>query len=130
MRIFGLIVIFFVVFFPLKMLSQNSKFRVDYDGVSFYDNETETWSDFEAGYNTFVININDNGDILHIKANGARAIYRRMSGATEDYVDGQHYQIIKALDEDGDIFHLQIFDDKSIGLKMMYRNVIIQFAKE
>jgi hypothetical protein len=110
--------------------SSGEKFRIDYNMVSFYDVKTGTWSDFESGYNTFVININDNGDIMHIKANGEKAIYRKMSGVEEDYTkDGKHYQIINALDDDGDIFKFQIFDDTSIGLKMIYGNVMIQFAK-
>ncbi len=111
--------------------STGEKFRIDYDMVSFYDVKTETWSAFEAGYNTFVININDNGDIMHIWANGEKVIYRKMSGVEKDYTkDGKHYQIIKALDDDGNIFRFQIFDDTSVGLKMIYGNVMIQFAKK
>lgn len=105
------------------------KFRRDYSLVCFYDPQTETWSDWKSGDNTFVININERGDVAHIKANGETVIYKRLSGVEEDYTkDGSHYQIIKALDEDGDVFRFQLFDDTTIGLKMMWGSFMIQFA--
>ena len=108
---------------------QSNKFRVDYNLVSIYDSDTQTWSDFKSGYNTFVINCNSNGDIMHIKANGSKVIYRKLSGSESKYTKtGDHYQIISALDDDGDKFRFQIFDEKSIGLKMIYKNIMIQFA--
>lgn len=109
----------------------SNKFRVDYDLVSIYDGKTEKWGDFEAGNNTFVINMNSNGDIMHIKANNDKVIYKKLSGADEGKTDkGDHYQTIKALDEDGNTFTFQIFDDINIGLKMIYGDVMIQFTKE
>lgn len=108
------------------------KFRVDYNYVAAYDPSTDTWSDWKRGDNTFVININDRGDIAHIKDNGETVTYRKLSGVEEGYTDngGHHYQIVKALDEDGDVFSFQIFDDTSIGLKMMWANFIIQFSSQ
>ena len=41
----------------------------------------------------------------------------------------KHYQIINALDEDGDVFRFQLFDDTSLGLKMMWGSFMIQFVK-
>jgi hypothetical protein len=107
------------------------KFRVDYNYVAVYDPSIDTWTDWERGDNTFIININERGDIAHIKGNGETVIYRKLSGVEEGYteINYYHYQIIKALDEDGDVFSFQIFDDTSIGLKMMWGNFIIQFAK-
>ena len=106
------------------------KFRIDYNNVSIYDTKTDKWSDWKSGFNTFVVNINDNGDIMHIKANGEKVTYRKLSGVEEGNTkEGKHYQIIKALDDEGDTFSFQIFDDEEIGLKMMYGNVFIQFAK-
>jgi hypothetical protein len=109
--------------------SAQDKFRVDYNYVAFFDGDTESWSDWEPGDNTFVVNVNERGDIAHLKANGETVIYKRLSGVEEGYVnDLHHYQIIRALDDDGDVFSFQIFDDSSIGLKLIYGNVIIQFA--
>ncbi|MFM7079242.1 MAG: hypothetical protein ACKOYC_05580 [Bacteroidota bacterium] len=109
-----------------------NKFRVDYNYVAAYDPSTDTWSDWQRGDNTFVININERGDIAHIKDNGETVTYRKLSGVEEGYTDegNYHYQIIKALDEDGDVFSFQIFDDTSVGLKMMWANFIIQFASQ
>ena len=119
------------LFFYSFSFSQN-KFRVDYNNVSFYDFSTDTWSDWKEGDNTFIININDRGDIAHLKANGETVIYRKLSGAEERYAgenNNYHFQIIDAFDEEGNVFKFQLFDDTSIGLKMIWDNVIIQFAK-
>lgn len=125
-----LLLTFFACVTFLTLNAQTAeKFRVDYNYVSFYDSKTETWEDWKKGDNTFVININDKGDIAHLKANGETVIYKKLSGAKEDRTKkGDHYQVIKALDEDGDVFTFQIFDDKRIGLKMIYGDIMIQFA--
>ena len=39
------------------------------------------------------------------------------------------YQIISAVDDDGDRFLFQVFDDIKIGIKMIYGDVMMQFAK-
>ena len=111
--------------------NSSSKFRVDYNYVSLYDPKTEIWDEWKAGDNTFVVNVNDEGDIAHIKANRETVIYKKLSGVEEGYTDpgNKHYQIIKALDEDGNVFRFQIFDDTSVGLKMMWSSFVIQFAK-
>lgn len=109
---------------------KNKKFRIDYNHVTIYDPKTETWDDWKKGENTFVININERGDISHIKANGETVIYKKLSGVKEGYTEdgNHHYQIINALDEDGDVFEFQLFDDYSIGLKMIWGSFMIQFA--
>ena len=125
-------------FYGIKIRNENSqsstqlveKFRVDYNYVAVYDKEANKWSDWKEGFNTFVVNINNNGNIMHVKANGEKVIYRKLSGVEEGSTqEGKHYQIIRALDNDGDSFSFQIFDDVSVGLKMMYGNIMIQFAK-
>ncbi len=126
MKLKQLLCILFLL--PMICFSQN-KFRNDYNNVAFYNANSKSWSDWESGFNTFVININDNGDIAHFKANGDRVIYRNLSDVEEGETDeGFHYQIIKALDDDGDVFYFQIFDDPKIGLKIIYDNFMIQFA--
>jgi|GEM_PF-6244261 len=78
--------------------SSVSKFRVDYNYISVYDPKTETWGEWKSGDNTFVININDKGDIAHLRANGETVIYKKPSGVEEGNTDkgNHHYQIIKA----------------------------------
>jgi hypothetical protein len=98
--------------------------------VAAWDKDTQEWGEWKLGYNTFVINCNDNNDIMHIKVNGSKVIYRKLSGVQEGITEeGKHYQIIRALDDDGDIFRFQIFDDSEIGAKIMYSNFMIQFFK-
>ncbi len=108
-----------------------SKFRNDYNNVAIYNPKTKSWGEWKKGDNTFVININEKGDIAHLKANGETVIYKKLSGVEEGYTekDNEHYQIIKALDENGDVFRFQLFDDPTIGLKMMWGELMIQFAK-
>lgn len=125
------LIICLILLLSIVTYSQD-KFRVDYTQISIYDSETEEWSDWKDGYNTFVINYNDNGDVAHFKANGDKVVYRRISQKKEEgYIaDGkEHYQIIKALDEDGVTFSFQFFDNRQIGLKIIYSNIMIQFSE-
>jgi hypothetical protein len=109
----------------------SGKFRVDMNYVSIFDAETEKWTDWKEGYNTFIINANSNKDIIHIKPSGVEVNYRRTSQIVDRKFtsEGKGYQIINAIDDDGDRFQFQIFDDIKIGIKMIYGNVMIQFAK-
>lgn len=122
---------FTMLFLATIAFSQN-KFRIDYNYFAIYDTKTETWDEWKKGDNTFVINVNERGDIAHIKGNGKSVIYRKLSGAKDGYTNNghKHYQTVEALDEDGDSFTFQIFDETNIGLKMIYRNIVIQFKKE
>lgn len=119
-----------ILFFTVTLVFSQEKFRIDYNYVAVYDSDTESWSDWKEGDNTFVININERGDIAHIKANGETVVYKKLTGMEEGYATekNHHYQIISALDEDGNVFRFQIFDDPSVGLKMMWGNFMIQFA--
>lgn len=123
-----------IIFFLLSInIYSQDKFRVDYTQISIYNAETEKWTEWQDGYNTFVINYNDNGDIAHFKANGDKVIYRRISNQIEQgytTIEKEHYQIIKALDEDGTTFSFQFFDNRKIGLKLIYSNVMIQFSEK
>jgi hypothetical protein len=124
-----------IVFTSLLLLSKlalcQEKFRVDYNYIAVYNPDNGSWSEWQRGENTFVININKRGDIAAIIDNGETVIYKKLSGVEEGYTtEGHHhYQIISALDDDGDVFRFQIFDDTSIGLKMMWGTFIIQFAQ-
>jgi len=107
------------------------RFRKDYNIVSFYDMDLEQWSDWDDGYNTFVINYNSNGDIAHYKPNGEMDLYRKISSVKNDVtISGDQFQIISALDDSGLRFQFQFFDDTSIGLKMIYGDQMIQFAEK
>jgi len=111
-------------------IKAQDKFRVDYNYISIFDPETQTWDEWTEGDNTFVINVNERGDIAHIKANGETSVYIKMSEVEEEYTEigNHHYQIIEALDESGNVFHFQLFDERHIGLKMMWGEFIVQFA--
>jgi hypothetical protein len=105
------------------------QFRRDYNYFAVYDPESKSWSDWNAGENTFVLNYNSNNDIAHYQGNGELVIYRRISNVEEATTSsGDHYQILNALDENGTRFQFQFFDDVEIGLKLIYGDVMVQFA--
>lgn len=107
------------------------KFRVDTDYFAIYDGKKDSWSEWKEGFNSFVINYNDNGDILHIMGSGKQVIYRKISkGVERKKTDsGKGYQLVEVIDEDGATCSFQIFDDYTIGIKLIYSNMIIQFSK-
>ena len=133
MKIFyhAVVLLIILISFPKSTLAQTGKFRMDYNYVALLDSETKEWGDWKEGYNTFVINYNSNNDIMHIKADGSKVIYRKLSGIEEGTTkEGYHYQILRALDEDGDFFKFQLFDDPAMGAKIMYSNIMVQFSKQ
>lgn len=110
--------------------SAQDQFRADFNHVTFYDPETTTWSEWETASHTLVFNINANKDIKHYTAKGEVLIYRNMGNLEEDYTaSGKHYQIIEALDDQGNEIRIQLFDDPSIGMKIINGEFMVQFAK-
>jgi hypothetical protein len=76
------------------------------------------------------MNHNDNGDIAHYKANGEMVLYKKISTVEENETkDGNKYQIISALDEEGIRFKIQFFNNSEIGIKLIYQNIMIQFSR-
>jgi len=107
----------------------NGKFRKDYNKVAFYTMKDDSWSEWFDVEHTFVFNINENGDIKHYKENGTTEVYRKVSEVEEGQTDdGEKYQIITTLDAEGDEIRLQLFSNSSIGLKLMYKGLMVQFA--
>jgi hypothetical protein len=109
--------------------SQTEQFRVDFNLVAFYDMDTEEWSEWQLGENTFVLNFNDNNDIAHYKPDGDVAYYRNLGGLEIGYTkNGDRYQIVNALDEVGYEISFQLFDDNTIGAKLIWANFTVQFS--
>jgi len=117
-----------VILLPVQA---QDRFRVDCTHYSIYNPNTKKWSDWEESYNTFVININNNKDIMHFRPNGNRVTYRNVSNVVEKgkTSEGKEYQIISLLDENGDEFLFQLFNDIAIGIKFAFSTgVMIQFS--
>lgn len=109
----------------------SSKFSRDYTNVRIYDGETETWTEWQKGSNTFVMNYNDNFDIAHYKPSGDFVIYKNISNVEEGTTEtGEPYQILTALNEDGIKFRFQFFYNPKVGVKLIYNDVMIQFADQ
>lgn len=108
---------------------KDNQFSQVYNRIRMFDDDTNAWSEWEEGNNTFIFNHNSNNDIKHFMANGEEVLYQKDSeveeGSTED---GNSYQKITMIDEDGLRFGLQFFYEPSIGLKMIYGNLIIHFS--
>jgi len=112
-------------------INAQDRFRVDYNRMSIYNPRTGQWSETEIANHTFVLNINDNNDIMHYKANGSRVTYRNVTKIVEKgkTSDGIGYQLLILLDENGEEFQFRIFDDLSIGVTFTYKNgTTVQFA--
>jgi hypothetical protein len=109
--------------------TEPERFSMTFNRFATYDVEKEKWSKWQEGKNTFVINANTEGDIVHYMASGNTAIYKKTSKVKMDETDGYKYQIIEAVDDDGIGMSFQVFNDEKLGVKMIYSNVIFQFSK-
>ena len=123
-------IIFFTLLIAGLSVSAQEQFRVDFNYITFYDPDSKTWSDWETATHTVVFNINQNKDIKHYTAKGEVLIYRNLGNREEDYTSsGKHYQIIEALDDQGNEIRIQLFDDPNIGMKIMNGQFMVQFAR-
>ena len=119
----------FMLLFSFFMEAQN-QFRLDYNNVAFFDTETKTWSDWELAEHTLVFNINENQDVKHYTAKGDVIVYRNMGNKqVGETKDGEHYQMIDFLDEEGNELTLKIFDNPEIGILLINGFFMVQFAK-
>ncbi len=119
-----------VILFSIGYGRTQEKFRVDFNYICFFDTETKTWSEWEQAEHTLVFNYNSNLDIIHYTAKGETITYRNLGNKKDDYTNsGKHYQIIDVLDDDGDVIQIQLFDDPEIGMKIIFQNLMVQFAQ-
>lgn len=121
---------YFVLFliFSFSILSAQNRFRVDYNLGAVY--EDGKWGDQKVVYNTFVFNINENGDAIHYTASGEKKTYRRISSIDEGKVEDYSYQAFTVIDENGIEIIIQYFNDSSIGLKLIFSpELMIQLSQ-
>jgi hypothetical protein len=124
-----ILTLFALLTLSVSAFSQNEQFRVDCNLVSFLKGLDSEWSDWVEANNTFVINANDNNDIIHYRGDGEVVVYRNLGGLETLYTKtGERYQIVCVLDEDGNQMSFQMFDDLEIGVKLIKEGFIIQFA--
>lgn len=109
----------------------DGRFRRDYQYIAYYNLETDTWSDWQQGSNTFLFNINDNGDFKLFTSEGKQILFRSTSEITEGKTDeGEPYQSMKALDAKGDEVTLILYSNPSIGLLLAWdEGVRVQFSE-
>lgn len=124
------IILIFAACFSVFVIKAQSpeQFRIDYDIVAiFKDGE---WGEWQKAHNTLVFNANANNDVIHYTATHEKTVYRRISTKQEGYTQGNHYQLITVLDDDGNELYLQVFDDPTVGAKLIYHeNLIALLAK-
>jgi hypothetical protein len=109
--------------------AQTEQFRVDFNHVAIFLSAEAEWSEWFDAPNTFVINANDNNDVIHYRGDGNVVVYRNLGGLESDVTEtGDHYQILNMLDEDGDQISFHLFDNISIGVKLISSDGMIQFS--
>jgi len=123
--------LFLLPFFLLLLSTAHAqdKFRADFNHVAFFDPDTQSWSDWQTVEHTLVFNYNENKDIVHFTSKGEVFTYRNLGSLNEGTSKGNHYQIINALDDEGNYIKIQLYDDSKIGLKIIMGNLMVQFAK-
>ena len=105
------------------------KFRADYNYICFYDSDTKSWSEWTPAEHTIIVNYKVNNDIVHFTAKGEMLTYRNTGSKDDGYTNGNHYQTLDLIDEDGDFIRIQLFDDQAIGMKIIWGDQMIQFSK-
>lgn len=124
-----LITLFALCIFSRNLNAQTEQFSSDFNRVAIYLSSDAEWSEWFDAENTFVFNSNENNDVTHYRGDGSVIIYRNIGGLESDVTEsGDHYQIMNMLDEDGNQISFQLFDDISIGLKLITSDGMIQFS--
>ena len=118
-----------LTFLSIGFGKAQDKFRADYNYICFYDSDTESWSEWTPAEHTLVFNYNANNDIVHFTAKGEMISYRNTGNKDEGYTNGNHYQILDLIDEDGNYIQIQLFDDTAIGMKLIFGDDMLQFSK-
>lgn len=109
--------------------STEGSFQREYNYIATFDKESNSWSDWKEGKNTFVFNINDNADFTLYKASGKVETFTSVSKIFSDKTtgDGKKYQLMKVLDSEGHEIDLQLFDFGDA--KLIYpEGLMIQFT--
>lgn len=105
-----------------------SSFERSYTDLIIYDTEKEKQVEAAEETHTFTLNYNAKGDIGHCRSNGTFVLYTTLSSVTQDIdASGASFQRVEAVDDDGIKFLFQLFDDPSLGVRMVYQNLYVQF---
>ena len=79
------------------------------------------WEDKAEGHNTFVINCNDDGDILWLTARGQAQYFKRTNNAkSEKTKQGIKYQSVATKDSKGFRVTVWLMDDPDQGVIIIY----------
>lgn len=106
------------------------KFKRVYDIVAIYEHNTGSWSDWSKGDNKFIFNYDEDNNIAHVKPNGSTEILELTSDVEEKTTEeGEIYQIVEAENEKGEKLLIQFFNKNDLGLKLIYDDRMLQFAK-
>lgn len=98
-----------------SVFSQES-FRRNYTNFTVSAPENSKVEGEYTGPNVFVFNYNKNEDVLHIRPNGNKVLYVRMSEFWRSEEGEPVYTFFEALDEFGETIIIQIFLDIDSGV--------------
>jgi hypothetical protein len=110
-----------VLLFANSVFSQNDRFVRKYSQVSFYDNDKGEYEEFRYAVNTFVFNINANGDIRVYNADNSETILIALGGTVDrsETENGLKYQVMTYVSDSGYETSIYLFDEAENGLIMI-----------
>lgn len=96
-------------------LTQN-RFRRDYTNYSVVAPENLEVQGEYRQRNIFVFRYNENEDVLHIRPNGSKVVYVKMSDYYDSGSGEPEYKFFEALDEYGETIVIQIYFEVEGGI--------------
>lgn len=122
-----LCLLYFSLLWGKQPKAQEKVFRRDCNYISFYDPVTKVAEDWKEASNTFVFNINTNGDIRLHKPDGSVEVFRNMGGKEEvELADGSTCQVLKIMNEKGGMINIALYDSGLVIL--MYSDIWVKFS--
>lgn len=112
----------------VSMFSQKTFVKKYTSMISKIDGVFQPWEKINL---TVVFNPKKETDIVLYYSSGKKTTFHQISGATEDKTDdGQGYQIINCIDQDGASATLQLFDDGTCLRILIAKGYMIEFHND
>ncbi len=110
-----------------KPVAKNNPFKLVFQQYAF-KSENKDWEDWKKGQNIFIINYNDNGDVLHYLSGGTKKLYTMRKGWEKTTKYNEDYSIAEFITDDGEEISIQVYYAPRTFIKIIsVGSYIIQF---